>query len=77
MFKVGDKLKTNMAVAEAYYSQWKGSQVYTNYMTAAETKRFEVVADDGGSNYQIKRDDGEVLLSPKAEAHAQFIVAND
>ncbi len=74
MFKVGQILKANLAKAEAEYVQWKGSQVYTNLMKAAETMRFEVT-NETDSAYMIKRvSDGQTAPCSKAEAHSIFVV---
>jgi len=77
MFKIGDKIKANMATAELQYGEWKGSDVYTKMMQAAYEKRFEV-SGISASDYIITRlEDKAILTASKGEAHTLFVLAND
>lgn len=74
MFKVGDILKTNMAVAEDQYEGCKGTLVYNQMMELADKHRFEVIGV-GALDYTIKRlDDNQQFTNPKSEIHSYFVL---
>jgi len=75
MFKIGDILKTNMDVAEQQYEGCKGTTVYESMMELANTKRFEIIGDNG-SQYVVRHLDTDPIVetySDKNEIHSLFL----
>ena len=77
MFKIGDILRVNLAVAQQQFADYKDTQPYHKMMEAAEKHRYEVVGETS-KEYQLKRiEDNQPYVSPKSEVHSNFVIAQD
>jgi len=75
MYKVGDILKVNLAVAGQQFADYKDTQPYQKMMEAAEKYRYEIIGETT-MEYHLKRtEDGQTYVHSKSEVHSNFVVA--